>query len=235
MKITKEKTVAEVVTENMGADHVFSKYKIDFCCEGGMSLEEACKKSNVEFETVKLEIENIKNIIVGELDFAEMDLMGAIEHTTNIHHKYLNESIAELAPLTAKVAHVHGQDHKEVIEINMLFSKIVSELSEQIALEKNVLFPFVSKFLGQEKSKTENDAKISNILEQSVKNIEEAFVLAGDAFKSISKLSSNYTVPEEACNSYRFLYEKLEEFEHELHKYIHFEKNILFPKLLKLV
>ena len=235
MKITKENTVAEVVTKNMGADHVFSKYKIDFCCEGGVSLEDACKKNNVEFETVKLEIESIKNIIVGNSDFAEMDLTKAVEHSINIHHKYLNESIAELAPLTAKVAHVHGQDHKEVIEINMLFSKIVSELSEQIALEKNVLFPFVSKFQEQEKSETGNDAKVSNILEHSVKNIEKVYVMVGDAFKSISKLSSNYVVPEEACNSYRFLYEKLEEFEHELHKYIHFEKNILFPKLLKLV
>jgi len=235
MKITKEKTVAEVVTENMGADHVFSKYKIDFCCEGGMSLKEACKKSNVEFETVKLEIENIKNILVGDSDFAEMDLIGAVDHSANIHHKYFNENISELAPLTAKVAHVHGQDHKEVIEINMLFSKIVSELSEQIALEEKVLFPFATKFIKKEESKTENDAEISNILEQSVKNIEEAFVLIGDAFKSISKLSANYSVPEEACSSYRFLYEKLEEFEHELHKYIHFEINILFPKLLKLV
>lgn len=234
MSITKEKTVAEVVTENVGADHVFSKYKIDFCCGGGMSLEEACKDSGVEFETVKLEIENIKNIIAGDSDLSKLDLIGVIKHATNAHHNYLNENITQLVPLAAKVAEVHGYDHKEVVEINILFSKVVSELGEQIALEENVLFPFVTKFIEQEKSKTENAQTITDILEQSIKNIEAAYILAGDTFKSISKLSSNYTVPVGACNSYRFLYEKLEEFEHELHKYIHFEKNILFPKLLKL-
>lgn len=234
MSITKGKTVAEIVTENVGADHVFSKYKIDFCCGGGMSLGEACKGSGVEFETVKLEIENIKNIIVGDSNVMELDLLDVIKHATNEHHNYLNENINQLVPLAAKVAEVHGQDHKEVVEINILFSKVVSELGEQIALEENVLFPFVTKFMEQEKSQTENVQTINEILEQSIQNIESGHELAADAFKSISKLSSNYTVPEGACNSYRFLYEKLEELEHELHKYIHFEKNILFPKLLKL-
>ncbi|PKP13560.1 MAG: hypothetical protein CVU08_04685 [Bacteroidetes bacterium HGW-Bacteroidetes-3] len=63
MNITKENTVAEVVAKNMGADQVFSKYNIDFCCGGGATLETACKESNVEFEVLKMEIETILNKI----------------------------------------------------------------------------------------------------------------------------------------------------------------------------
>jgi len=63
MSITKENTVAEVVAQNMGADHVFSKYKIDFCCGGGATLEIACKESCVDFEVLKKEIETIANKI----------------------------------------------------------------------------------------------------------------------------------------------------------------------------
>ena len=63
MSITKEITVAEVAAQNMGADHVFSKYKIDFCCGGGATLEIACKESGVEFEVLKKEIETISNKI----------------------------------------------------------------------------------------------------------------------------------------------------------------------------
>ncbi len=65
MNITKENTVAETVAKNMGADQVFSKYKIDFCCGGGATLENACKESNVEFEVLKKEIETISNKISG--------------------------------------------------------------------------------------------------------------------------------------------------------------------------
>ena len=57
MEITKESTVAEVVSKKVGSDHVFSKYKIDFCCGGGDSLEKACKESGIEFEILKQEIE----------------------------------------------------------------------------------------------------------------------------------------------------------------------------------
>ena len=63
MNITKENTVAEVVAKNMGSDKVFSKYKIDFCCGGGATLEAACKERNVEFEVLKKEIETISNKI----------------------------------------------------------------------------------------------------------------------------------------------------------------------------
>jgi len=235
MNITKEKTVAEVVTENVGADHVFSKYKIDFCCGGGMSLEDACKESNVAFETVKFEIENIKNIIVGNSDLNEMDLSSLISYTSKNHHDYFDESIAQLSPLAAKVAEVHASEHPEVVKVNNLFSKVVSELSEQISLEENIVFPFIKNFMEQEKSFTENQETIIDTLNQTIGNIERSFTLSADTFKEIAKVSSNYSLPDGACNSYRFLYENLNEFEHELHKYIHFEKNILFPKLLKLM
>ena len=57
---------------------------------------------------------------------------------------------------------------------------------------------------------------------------------AGDIFKLIAKLSNNYTPPEEACNTFRALYAKLDEFEQDLHLHIHLENNILFPKTIQL-
>lgn len=63
MNITKENTVAETLAQNMGSDQVFSKYKIDFCCGGGATLEAACKENKVEFEVLKKEIQEIANKI----------------------------------------------------------------------------------------------------------------------------------------------------------------------------
>ena len=53
---------------------------------------------------------------------------------------------------------------------------------------------------------------------------------AGDTFKSIAKLTNNYTPPEEACNTFRAFYAMLDEFEQDLHQHIHLENNILHPK-----
>ena len=68
-----------------------------------------------------------------------------------------------------------------------------------------------------------------------IQNNEAAQQLIGDTFKEISKLSSHYKVPVNACNSYRFLYEKLHELDHQLQKYMHFYKHTLVPKINDLI
>ena len=50
----------------------------------------------------------------------------------------------------------------------------------------------------------------------------------------VHTLSNNFTPPEDTCSSYQVLYSKLNEFEKDLHKHVHLENNILFPKAIKL-
>ena len=39
-------------------------------------------------------------------------------------------------------------------------------------------------------------------------------------------------LPEDACSSYKYLFEKMKEFENDLLMHVHLENNILFPKAL---
>jgi len=55
---------------------------------------------------------------------------------------------------------------------------------------------------------------------------------AGVILKELFRLSDGYTPPEDACNTFRVLYGKLKEFEDDLHRHIHLENNILFPKAI---
>jgi len=56
----------------------------------------------------------------------------------------------------------------------------------------------------------------------------------GERFRLIEKLSNNYTPPQDACNTYRVTFALLQEFENDLHRHIHLENNILFPKSAEL-
>lgn len=64
--------------------------------------------------------------------------------------------------------------------------------------------------------------------------MEAEHTSTGDNMKKIRELSGNFVPPEDACASYTYLYNKLEEFEKDLHQHIHLENNILFPKSIKL-
>ena len=56
----------------------------------------------------------------------------------------------------------------------------------------------------------------------------------GGDFETIRTLTSNYQLPADACSSYTILFKKLEEYENDLHRHVHLESNILFPKAIQL-
>jgi len=71
-------------------------------------------------------------------------------------------------------------------------------------------------------------------VENPIQTLESEHVAVGGSMDEINRLSNGYTTPEDACSSYRALYGKLNEFEQDLHRHIHLENNILFPKAIQL-
>ena len=52
----------------------------------------------------------------------------------------------------------------------------------------------------------------------------------GERFREIAKLTNNYNPSTDACETYKVTFAMLKEFEQDLHKHIHLENNIVFPK-----
>ena len=55
---------------------------------------------------------------------------------------------------------------------------------------------------------------------------------AGEILVQIRKVTGDYTLPDDACPTFRALYEELEQMEKDLHQHIHLENNILFPRAI---
>ncbi len=55
-----------------------------------------------------------------------------------------------------------------------------------------------------------------------------------ERFEKIRQLSDNFKIPTDGCNTYEITYRTLQEFEKDLHKHVHLENNILFPKATEL-
>lgn len=235
MSIIKEQTVAEVVSENMGADHVFSKYKIDFCCGGGDTIEIACKNAGVDLEKLILEIKNINAKISGKVNVNDLDIPTLINQVKENYHTKISDLIFEVLPYAAKVAEVHGVEHNEVIEINQLVKDVNTVISETFTNSIMSLYPIINEILETIEKNEEVSIETLQAFQKAIKRNEIAQKLIGDSFKEISNLSSEYQVPESACSSYSYLYKNLNQLQHEVHKYMHFEKNVLIPKALNTI
>jgi regulator of cell morphogenesis and NO signaling len=57
---------------------------------------------------------------------------------------------------------------------------------------------------------------------------------AGGALRQLRQLTADYTVPGDACISYKTLYDAIKGLEADLHQHIHLENNILFPRAIAL-
>ena len=233
MIINKDKTVGETVTENIKTAHIFKKYGIDFCCGGGISIDKACEKKNVDFSKLKEELLSVDKAQKA-YDYDKWELGFLIDHIVNVHHTYVVESIPLILQYSNRVAEVHGHHYSEVIEINRLFGEVANELTSHMQKEEVILFPYVKKLLNLKVTSQEIVPPHFGTVNNPIKMMEEEHETAGDIFKTIAQLTNNYTPPQDACNTFRALYAKLEEFEQDLHQHIHLENNILFPKAIQL-
>ncbi len=234
MKITKQRTVAEVVTENIKTAHVFKKHGIDFCCGGGISIKKACAKNNVDYTQLEKDLKVIDTVVSKAYDYDNWDLSFLIDHIVNIHHIYIEENIPLLIQYANKVAKVHGHHYTEVVEINDLFTKVANELTAHTNKEELILFPYIKQLERAKKENTTLAPPHFGTVNNPIQMMESEHENVGGVFKTIAELSDNYTPPEGACNTFKALYAKLDEFEQDLHQHIHLENNILFPKAIQL-
>jgi regulator of cell morphogenesis and NO signaling len=56
--------------------------------------------------------------------------------------------------------------------------------------------------------------------------------VAASALRRLRELTDGYEAPAEACNTWRALWHGLGALEESLHRHIHLENNILFPRAL---
>jgi regulator of cell morphogenesis and NO signaling len=133
-----------------------------------------------------------------------------------------------------KVSEVHGKNHPEVIEIAKLFEAVHDELSSHLMKEEKMLFPVILHLAELEKTGSKMEVSPFGSIENPINVMEREHVEAGEGLYKIRELSSNYNPPEDACTTYKVLYQELDEFENDLHTHIHLENNILFPQAIEL-
>lgn len=230
MNIDRQKTVAQIVTQNIKASHIFKKYNIDFCCGGGVSLDQICQKNGIEYDVL---VNEIKNYITDQdirHDYDSWPLDILMGHIIDVHHKYVAENIPLLLQYAEKVTKVHGHYYHEVVEIFQLIQIAAKDLSAHMMKEELVLFPFIKKLTNADKQGLEVEVPHFSTVANPITMMEDEHETVGNIFKEIARLSNNYMPPEDACNTFRALYDKLDEFEQDLHTHIHLENNILHPK-----
>ncbi len=230
-RIDAEMTIGEFVAGDYRTSKVFEKYGIDFCCGGKVALSAVCREKGLDVDVIMREIESVKSTPLDRgQNFSAWDPSFLADYIVNTHHAWLRENMEQIAVYARKVAEVHGANHPEVKEIAKIFDKIATDMTAHLREEEEVFFPAVKRISEAGKSGAKADGRDLDVIRDSLKKFDAEHSEIGDAVHEIRRLSGDYSIPADACNTYMVTYRKLREFEDDLHKHVHLENNILFPK-----
>lgn len=232
MTLTATKTVGEIAAQVPATTREFEKLGIDYCCGGNRTLGEACAEANISVEDALARLEkSLAEAPAGAGDlWQNQPLSGLIAHITSTHHVFVREECPRIQALAAKVVGVHGKNHPELLQVQSIFSALAEELRVHLMKEEQILFPYV--LLMEENSLAGEPAPpaMFGTVMNPVRMMMQEHDAAGDALRSLRAVTRNYSLPDDACISYRTLYDALQGFEADLHQHIHLENNILFPR-----
>lgn len=215
-EITKNTKVAEVVRTNYQAATIFKNYKIDFCCNGGRTLQQACETKKLDLKSL---IKELKELSDETSIYDQMDDDLLVDLIVKKHHRYVRKTIPDLLYYLKKIAAVHGKTNPELVEIEESFKSMAVNLLDHMEFEESKLFPSI---LGElEIEGLDNGALVQ------AKNEHE---VEGRRTEYLARLTNDFTPPESACTTYRVAFSLLKEFIDDLYFHIHLENNILFNK-----
>jgi regulator of cell morphogenesis and NO signaling len=226
-----ETTVGQLVTERPGRARVFEAFGIDYCCGGKKPLAQAIREKGLDQRAVLRVLETFgEQAPATERDWSKSSLTALADHIEQTHHAYLKRELPRLEFLVNKVANRHGSHTPQLVELAGVFAAFKLELESHMQKEEVVLFPVCRRMERASAPQQLHRGSVENPIAVMIHEHDDA----GDALKRMRELTDDYTPPADACNTYRALFDSLRELEQDMHRHVHKENSILFPKALEL-
>jgi regulator of cell morphogenesis and NO signaling len=143
-----------------------------------------------------------------------------IEHILQAYHRPLKEDLPRLESMAHQVLEAHADSAKTTLsDVLSTFQGLKIELEQHMAKEEQILFPMIQRGQGA-------------MAEGPIAVMHEEHDHAQSALARLRALTDEYAVPADAGETWRGLWQGLQALEQALHRHIHLENEILFPRAL---
>ena len=231
---TTTQTVREIALEQPSSIRVFESFGIDYCCGGRKPLDEACAASSLDVDAVIAALEAAAGSPAPSTeDWSRESMEALVGHIVATHHAYVKRELPRLAELAQKVVNRHGAVRAELPELKSLLSTLAVELTQHLAKEEAILFPYIVQLERAGSGGNARPDSCFGTVAGPIAMMIQEHDAAGSLLAGIRRLSNNFTTPEGACPTYHAYYDGLREFELDLHQHIHLENNLLFPRAIE--
>lgn len=229
MEINPTKTsIAALALEVPNALRALEELQIDFCSYGQQTIADAC-------DTAGIAVEDLFAAIGGDLtlenarDWQHEPMSSLQEHLVSDHHSFTRHALETVTLLAARVAERHGLNHPEVLRVRALVASLEEQLLDHMLVEERVVFPY----LHQLESHAQQSASLvqpSETVSAALRAMAADHEAAASCLLEIRRETDDYTLPDDACLSYRALYERLSDLEIHLGEHMRLENAFIFSR-----
>ena len=229
-------TVRELVISHPEVRQVLESLGIDYCCGGGNKLTDAVAEAGLDLADVVKAVEQAAADAdlpesAPERDWQQASLTDLVDHIESAHHVFMKQALPRLGDLFAKVLEAHGPKHGDMLTaLQTTFQALRSEIEMHLMKEEQILFPYIRQMEASVGKTGRVPPMHCGTVQNPIRQMVAEHENAGEALAQMRSVTRDYALPEDACPTFRALFEGLREMEADLHEHIHLENNILFPR-----
>jgi regulator of cell morphogenesis and NO signaling len=208
-----QQSLGKLAVSIPGATAIFRKLKLDFCCGGQQSLENACTEKGLDASQVLAQIRALDHTESLPPTPSAPEL---IDHILQRFHEVHRQQLPELIRMARRVEAVH-REHPHVPQgLADQLETMQDELLEHMAKEETILFPLLKK-------------GGHPMAEHPIGMMRHEHINHGAQLERLAVLTTQHTPPSGACNTWQALYAGTARLTEDLIEHIHLENNHLFP------
>ena len=226
--------ISDIVRSDYRTADVFKKYNINYCCNGQVTMADACSKYRLEYTTIAKELEEaIRDIRLSPgLQFNEWKIDFLVDYIINVHHAYLLQALPSLESRIALLLETHETKLPGLPAILPIFKELSLVLMNQLKYEEEIIFPYIKQVDSAYRKKETYGSLFVRTLRKPLGTLEKDSGLVAELLTQLRQLCNQYNTPSDTCTGRQVLYHKLREFHDDMVQHKHLENNILFPRII---
>lgn len=227
-------TLRSIALEHPATISVFEHFQLDYCCGGNRPLDKACAEKCIAAEMVLAALREAVDHQPAEEDFSGATAAELIRHIVATHHAFVRSELPRLRQMAGKVAAKHGPIHPEATFIERTLEQLDEELIFHLNKEERILFPYVEQLERSQKENAAPPTACFGSVESPIRQMVHEHEGAAGLLQEMREATRGFTPWAGACPTTAGLYYGLKAFEKDLHRHVHLENNLLFPRAIVL-
>lgn len=232
--ITDETTLRSIALEQPATIRVFENLHLDYCCGGNRPLAAACAERGLDVAAVVASLKDAATVQHFDRDWSKAKPGELIDYIVLTHHAFVRAELPRLLPMAEKVARKHGAVHPEVTQVHRQLEVLADDLLMHLYKEERILFPYIQDMERQRAGQEPETEACFGSVQSPIHMMIHEHESAGALLEEMRAATGGFVPWEGACPTTTGLYYGLEMFEKDLHRHVHLENNLLFPKAIEM-